>query len=170
MIIITIGDRKSVDPNTDELGRTEVGYTPDMTQRDLFDAARASWLLSPETAEDELYALVVHRGRVVQAIEIDHLVPVGTNRRRIEGTYLRPGHQVYDTHVGKRSPVPPQRNPIRYWSSPFDGRPCLCGCGKTTKRGRFVVGHDQKALHERIGRIGTVTDFVEWFDRAWPAP
>ncbi|MFD3547302.1 hypothetical protein ACFWUW_17140 [Streptomyces sp. NPDC058655] len=32
-------------------------------------------------------------------------------------------------------------------------------------RGPFLSGHDRKALHERVARVGTVHQLVEWFDR-----
>ena len=41
--------------------------------------------------------------------------------------------------------------------------------GETTTTGWFVPGHDQKALHERVARIGTVYEFIQWFDRTHPA-
>ncbi|SRR6266851_173369 len=31
-------------------------------------------------------------------------------------------------------------------------------------------GHDQRAIHERIAKVGTVKDFITWLDDAWPGP
>lgn len=45
--------------------------------------------------------------------------------------------------------------------------PCRCGCGILT-RSVYTVGHDQKILHQRIALIGSVADFIDWFD-ALPA-
>lgn len=58
------------------------------------------------------------------------------------------------------------RNPVTYVRSPFDrGLPCQCGCGEFAARSKpFVQGHDQTALHDRVRRIGTVADFLRWFD------
>ena len=30
--------------------------------------------------------------------------------------------------------------------------------------GRFLPGHDQRAIHERIAKISFVADFLDWFD------
>ena len=32
---------------------------------------------------------------------------------------------------------------------------------------RFVSGHDQRALHERVAKIGTVAEFLSWFDQTY---
>lgn len=29
------------------------------------------------------------------------------------------------------------------------------------------AGHDQRAIHDRIAKIGSVADFLEWFDATW---
>lgn len=49
------------------------------------------------------------------------------------------------------------------------GQLCRCGCGEMTIGGDFVSGHDQKAIHERIARIGTVGEFLDWMDVIRPA-
>jgi len=92
------------------------------------------------------------------------------HRRAIEGKILKPGHEVYDAYVGKPSPVPAQRNPIRYYSAPVGQKPCRCGCGGLVSSGDFVIGHDQKALYDRIKRVrdGTVVAFLAWFDMIRP--
>ena len=35
---------------------------------------------------------------------------------------------------------------------------------------RLPPGHDQRAIHERIAKIGTVKDFITWFDDTWTEP
>ncbi|MGY3567928.1 hypothetical protein [Sinomonas sp. RB5] len=40
---------------------------------------------------------------------------------------------------------------------------CRCGCGQPSSRD-FLPGHDQRAIHERIKKVGTVSDFLDWFD------
>ena len=72
-----------------------------------------------------------------------------------------------DKYVDKKSPVQNVRNPVTYFTSPLDakGDPCQCGCGKLAPKGRsFLPGHDQTALHDRVKQIGTVADFINWFD------
>jgi len=162
MLIITIKADHSWN-TPDELGRTRAGYRQGMTDEELYEAARGSWVLGPQ-ADREHYALVVHDGIVRQAIEIDRLVDTTGGRRAIEGTVLAAGHDVYDTYVGKESPVPPQRNPIRYFDSPVGHKRCRCGCGEDVLTGDFAIGHDQKALHDRVKRIGSVAEFLDWFD------
>lgn len=61
----------------------------------------------------------------------------------------------------------PSRTPITYFDSPLGNRGCNCGCGKSIGRGDFLPGHDQRAVHERIARVGTVMDFIAWFDQTW---
>lgn len=162
MIVITIkGDHFLDEP--DELGRTRCGWREGMSDYELYEAARGSWVLGPQ-ADREHYALVIHDNIVRQSIEIERVVETVNDRRAVEGKVLKPGHKVYDTYVGKPSPVAPQRNPIRYFDSPVGRKPCRCGCGKPVSAGDFAMGHDQTALHERIKQIGTVSEFLDWFD------
>jgi hypothetical protein len=44
-----------------------------------------------------------------------------------------------------------------------DLTPCLCGCGEPVKAA-FASGHDQRAIHERVGRFVSVAGFIRWFD------
>ena len=32
------------------------------------------------------------------------------------------------------------------------------------ERPGFLPGHDQRAIHDRINQIGTVSEFLDWFD------
>ena len=77
---------------------------------------------------------------------------------------------MYDRYVGKPSPIEkPGRNPIAYFDADEDNRQCLCGCGTElagTNRD-FAPGHDQKAVHERVAKVGSVAEFLEWFDKTW---
>ena len=86
------------------------------------------------------------------------------DRSVIHGTVLEPGHSVYDAYVGKPSPVQSVRNPVIYFDAPVDGNPCRCGCGGSVSSRDFLPGHDQTALHDRIKQIGTVSEFLDWFD------
>nr|WSW42397.1 hypothetical protein OG296_04220 [Streptomyces sp. NBC_01001]WSW63161.1 hypothetical protein OG513_33865 [Streptomyces sp. NBC_00998] len=101
------------------------------------------------------------------AIEIDSLVPLAGGRKAIEGRYLTSGDEVYDAYVGKPTPVETTRNPITYFDSPLGARTCYCGCGERAASGWFVIGHDQRALHTRISKIGTVREFIDWFDSTY---
>lgn len=180
MIVITLGAERVVDPREDDLGRDRVGYSATMSPMALYDASHGAWHLG-ERANREHFALVTFGETGVLAIDIDRIEPVsgmvggreGSRRSVIHGDILAKGHPIYDTYVGKRSPIPPQRNPIGYFDAPEEHAPCLCGCGGPTPAGKdFIAGHDQTALHDRVRQIGTVRDFIDWFDRVrggyWP--
>ena len=83
----------------------------------------------------------------------------------LNGPILGPAHPVYDHFAGQPAPTK-GRNPVGYFKSEFDLRPCLCRCGGISYN-NFLPGHDQRAIHERIGKIGTVKDFLTWFDEHW---
>ncbi|MFF7205427.1 hypothetical protein [Streptomyces sp. NPDC008141] len=166
MIHITLGKLRPVNPKDDQLGRDHVGWDPDMDDAAMFRANRGCWVLG-ERADREQYALLSSQGTVRQAIEIDRLVAVAGGRRAIEGRYLEAGHPVYDAYVGKPQPIEPVRNPVTYFESPHAARSCGCGCGSPVTLGWFLAGHDQKALHDRVARIGTVHQFIQWFDQTY---
>ncbi|MCD0446359.1 hypothetical protein LO763_22345 [Glycomyces sp. A-F 0318] len=162
MIIITIQHDHALD-QPDELGRTRTGYREGMGSGELYEVARGSWKLG-ERAAGEHYALITFDNLVRQAVEIRRLVATVNGRSAIEGNVLNPGHPVYDEYVNKPSPVPSTQNPIRYFDSPIGHKPCGCGCGQLLASGRFAAGHDQTALHQRVKQIGTVDEFLDWFD------
>ncbi|MGH3181481.1 MAG: hypothetical protein ACRDOH_32475 [Streptosporangiaceae bacterium] len=49
-----------------------------------------------------------------------------------------------------------------------DGKRHHRNCGTPINRGDFLPGHDQRAIHERIARVGTVKDLITWSDDTWP--
>ncbi|WP_344449738.1 hypothetical protein [Actinocorallia aurantiaca] len=149
-------------PWEDPLGRAYLGFAEEMTQEQIYEANRGCWVLGAR-ADREQFALINYKGVIRQAIEIERIVPAG-NRRAMEGKILTAGHPVYDAYVGKPSPVDAVRNPITYFESEHASRACGCGCGAEVKLGHFLPGHDQKALHDRVARIGTVHEFIHWFD------
>ncbi|RJK92521.1 hypothetical protein [Vallicoccus soli] len=168
MLHITLGDRRPVDPVEDELGRNHVGFAADMSQADLYAVNRGCWVLG-ERADTERYALFSYKGIVRMALAIDAIEPTSSNRRALVGRILQPGDRVHDVYVGGPAPIVGARNPITYVPDPrFDLRVCSCGCGEPIPRGDWVPGHDQKALHKRIAQIGTVKQFIEWFDANAP--
>jgi hypothetical protein len=169
MIQITQGAKRFVDQATDPLQRTHIGWEEGLTDQQLYDRAHGVYVMGKK-AWQERYAIVSGAGTARQAIEIDGIVPVGGGRHAFVGRILQPGHPVYDLYVGKPAPNGSQQNPITYFDSPLDRRTCACGCGTTIKRGDFLPGHDQRAIHERIAQVGTVKDFITWFDDTWPGP
>lgn len=169
MIHITLGPMRDVNPKEDQLGRDHVGWDANMDDEALFRANRGCWVLG-ERAEREQYALLSHNGEVRMAIEIDRLVPVAGGRKAMEGRFLKPGDAVYDAYVGGEPPVESARNPITYFDSPHGTRVCHCGCGEPVATGWFLIGHDQKALHARVAKVGTVREFIDWFDNTYVEP
>lgn len=167
MLHITLGKKRDADPD-DALGRSCVGFEEGMTEAELYEANRGCWVLGTR-ADDEQYALVSFGGKVRQAIEIDQVVFIpARNRRAIEGRVLTKGHPVYNKYVGKASPVIGVRNPITYFDDDDDLRVCACGCGTEMTSARdFMPGHDQRAIHERIAKIGSARDFLAWFDATY---
>ncbi|GES27963.1 hypothetical protein AB0G60_02425 [Streptomyces angustmyceticus] len=47
---------------------------------------------------------------------------------------------------------------------------CRCGCGETPSPGSEWPpgGHDHRAVHQRIARIGSTVEFCDWFDQQVP--
>lgn len=182
MLHITVTAKKPVDPEIDGLGRPFVGYETGMTPDEMYEANHGEWAIGARGLEEQ-YVLFSFGRSVIQAVEIlgFELTTVRANvpgehrddRRTIHGKILTKGHPVFDKYVGKETPVTPARNPVRYFIDPeFDGapgNPCRCGCGETTSAGDFIPGHDQKAIHERIARIGTVAEFLDFMDIVRPA-
>lgn len=168
MLHFTLGPRRELDPTVDEMGRTWNGYDRQASPQDLYDVNRSCWVLG-QRADRESYALFSYDREVVLAVEIEEIVSTPT-RRALKGRPLAPGHPVYDQYVGKAAPIQGQRNPVGYFTSSFDERFCGCGCGKVVGRGDFLPGHDQRAIHERISKVGTVKEFIDWFDDIYLEP
>jgi hypothetical protein len=168
MIQITLGKKKSVDPDTDPLQRSQIGWEEGLTDERLFATARGTWVMGTK-ADQERYAVISGDGRIRGAIEIDEIEPTNDGRRAFIGRLLQPGDPVYDHYIDKPAPNGKQQNPITYFPSSLDQRVCACKCGAPLTRGDFLPGHDQRAIHERIAKVGTVKDFIAWFDETWPA-
>lgn len=180
MLHITVTAKKSVDPELDGLGRPFVGYEAGMTPDEMYEANHGEWAVGAR-AHNERYALFSFGRTVMQAVEIESLEltnerqPDDTRDHRytIHGKILAAGHPVFDKYVGKPTPVSVARNPVRYFTDEEldggSGALCRCGCEGWTTRGEFIPGHDQRAIHERIARIGTVAEFLDWMDVVRPA-
>lgn len=172
MIQIKVVDEKYIDPATDELGRDRIGFKPGMSAAAMYDANHGSWVLGPR-AERERFAVFVWNETVIQVVEIERIERLGdstSDRSVIHGKILTEGHPVYDAYFGQPAPNPGVRNPVTYFTSKvkLDGldpeQLCRCGCGAPSKGKEFLPGHDQTALHDRVRMIGTVAEFLDWFD------
>lgn len=172
MLQITLGTARyqPEDQSSDFLPRTLAGWHETMTEKEVYDAARGWWRLNAARAQHERYAVVVARGVVRLVIEInqgDWRYAENIDRWAFSGKVLGQGHAVHDRYIGRTLPAANQ-NPIRYFEDPqadSAGYPCRCGCGELT-RSTWVHGHDQRAIHQRIGRDfgGDVAQFVDWYD------
>lgn len=166
MLHITAGPEKLINPTTDALGRDRIGYAPTMSPAALYDATHGTWVLG-ERAHRQSHYLVSYGGTVQQAVEIQRIDTVPGGKQVITGRILTAGDPVYDEYVGQPSPVEPARNPVRYFDSPHDaaGVLCACGCGERAgARSEFLAGHDQRAIHDRVAKIGSTKEFMAWFD------
>jgi len=125
--------------------------------------------------------LFSHRrtGLVVMAGRIDDIIdaPGKPGKKIIIGEPLPEDHPVWKTYVGKDTPEHSMvRNPVTYPKLTVEGlgQPCGCGCGTEIFAGKFVRGHEQTALHQRVAQIGTISGFLRWLDAmqagAEPAP
>jgi hypothetical protein len=131
-------------------------------------AAGCFWVLGAR-ANRESYVLFSHNERheVVMAARIDTIIdaPGKPGRKIIEGAPLPEDHPVYQAYVGRPTPDSARvRNPVTYFDSTVGGWPCGCGCGDEIYAGEFVRGHEQTALHQRVAQIGTIPEFLRWFD------
>lgn len=120
-------------------------------------------------ANREAYVLFSYRKelKVVMAARITEIVDAANKpgRKIIEGELLPEDHPVYQAYVGKPTPHSARvRNPVTYLDSTVGGWPCGCGCGEEIFAGEFVRGHEQTALHQRVAQIGTIPEFLRWFD------
>lgn len=164
MLHITLAAQREVDPTVDELGRDRVGFKDTMSPGALYDANHGCWKLGARATKEQ-YMVLSFEGVIRQAVCIDRIEPVGTRGRSVvHGQVLVPGDAVYDKYVNKESPIQGVRNPVTYFDDDVDAAPCRCGCGGSVSGRDFLPGHDQTALHDRIRQIGSVADFLDWFD------
>lgn len=87
----------------------------------LYDATRASWVLSLDRVKKAKYALSIAHGIVRGCIEIDHNtwtheVHNGNNRWAFEGTLLTDDTRFTGKLVPKELVKPGAQNPIRYYN------------------------------------------------------
>jgi hypothetical protein len=168
MLHIKLHSKRPVKSAADPMGRSWVGYDPELSDEDLFDQNRGRWVLG-KRAEIEQYAIFSYTGdhTVKFVAEITGFAQSG-EKRFIEGHVLEADHPVAQRWVGAEAPDN-FRNPTTYID---DERLCACGCGEATKAGRaFAPGHDQRAIHERITRQwGGTLGFIRWFDATFPCP
>lgn len=155
---------------TDPLRRTYYGWDDDASIRENWENNHGYYALGAR-AEREPYVLFSLRrtGKVVMAGRIDAVIDAAgkPGRKIIEGDPLSEDHPVWKAYVGNDTPEHSLvRNPVTYPPLTVEGlgHPCGCGCGREVFTGEFVRGHEQTALHQRVAQIGTIPEFLRWFD------
>jgi hypothetical protein len=132
-----------------------------MTDEELYEANHG-WRLGARAVKEK-FMLASYAGVVRQVVEIKAIEPVERGGRSvIHGEILSAGHPVFDKFVGQTSPVQGVRNPTTYVHDELDQ--ARCGCGNGVNGRDFVPGHDQGAIQARIKQVGTVAEFLDWFD------
>ncbi|WP_226355100.1 hypothetical protein [Pseudonocardia sp. ICBG601] len=174
MIHITMRKTSLTNDPTDPLRREYSGWDEAATIKENWEMNRGYYSIG-ERGDRQQYVAFSYGGEVVMVGRIRRLVPAEgkPGKRIIEGAPLGPGEPIWDTFVGKPTPdkAVGVRNPITYVEEgQAFGRPCRCGCGEVVFESDFVRGHDQTALHQRVARIGTIREFLDWFDALDDAP
>lgn len=161
-----------IDPSQDRMRRTWIGWSPELTDQEVYEQNRGIWVLG-RRARSERVATFSHHGEVVVVVAIDEIEDVPplqyqTPKQAIVGRVLQAGDADYDALIGQ--PVDHHRNPVTY--PPAELQSCGCGCGGKVANARaFLPGHDQRAIHDRIAKEwGTTIGFVEWFDYTYGKP
>jgi hypothetical protein len=165
---IMLTDKKRSDDPADPLHRSFYGWGSQDSVEENWGSNRGYWVLGAR-ASRESYVLFSHNERheVVMAARIHKIIdaPGKPGRKIIEGEPLPEDHPVYRAYVGQPTPESARvRNPVTYFESTVGGWLCGCGCGEEIYAGEFVRGHEQTALHQRVAQIGTIPDFLRWFD------
>lgn len=168
MIHITLRKTTLANDPTDPLERTHSGWDENASIEANWNMNRGYYALG-ERADRQQYAALSYGGEVVMVAKIRRIVPAKgkPGKRIIVGDPLGPGEPIWDTFVGKPTPdkAVGVRNPITYIEEGRAfGRQCRCGCREIVFESDFVRGHDQTALHQRVSKIGTIREFLDWFD------
>ena len=155
-------------PTNDPAERTFYGWGEQDTIEENWRNNCCYWALGAR-AHRESYVLFSHKQQheVVMAAKIDKIIdaPGKPGKKIIKGEPLPEDHPVYQAYVGQPTPDSARvRNPVTYFDSTVGGWLCGCGCGAEIFAGEFVRGHEQTALHQRVAQIGTIPEFLRWFD------
>lgn len=160
------------DDADDPMERSWVGWDERLSVQELFDQNRGLWRLSTRAAGEEI-ATFSYDGeiKIVASIEGIEQYPFRDSsippKSAIIGTVIEDG-PIWQALIGQ--PVDNHRNPVSYLPDPGElVRVCSCGCGEQPSgRNRWISGHDQRALHERIAeQWGDSLGFVRWYDSTY---
>lgn len=90
MIQITLGRHRLIDPREDAFGRSQIGWTEGLSDQQLHDIARGTWVMPGERVERERFAVVSGDVIIRQAMEIDRVVDTPDGRMSLRRTRPRP--------------------------------------------------------------------------------
>ena len=113
MLQIQLGPDRLMDPSTEWLGRSRVGYHPGMTEQDAWIAGRGAWKLKADrTLEQDEIQIVNLDGIVLAVAEI-----LGVSKTSAPGRFAVEGRlKVGDPRVGKPTQTPHRsRNSVGYF-------------------------------------------------------
>jgi hypothetical protein len=113
LLQIQLGQDREVDPATDPLGRSRVGYRPGMTEQEAWTAGRGTWVLKVDRALEQDEIQIVNLDGIVLAVgEI-----LGVTKTREPGRYAIDGNlKLGDPRVGKPTTTPHRsRNSVAYF-------------------------------------------------------
>jgi len=166
-----LGAYQPVDPASDPMGRSFIGYFPRMSETEAWEAGRGLWKMSRTRAARQKFALIVGEGLVRAVGEVTGVREIDEGDRvELVGRLLEAGHPVYDAYIGQADPVTNgSQNPVGYIDLPEEAqfliRACGCGCGETSDRD-FLPGHDVRAFQDRVREhfAGSTLAFITWVD------
>lgn len=175
MINLNLVDKYPVGPGT-RVGedpsiwnRTWAGYDPHATDAVNFEQNRGVWKIAHSKGNRERIATMSlsHVIKIIAAVDHIEDIPLhggGVKQAVVAARILGPGDPDYDRLID--TTIESFRNPVRYLPDDAADSICLCGCGAELSRGRrWVPGHDQRALHDRVTQgWGSVERFIRWYD------
>ena len=113
MLQIQLGPDREVDPATDPLGRSRVGYRPGMSEQEAWVAGRGCWVLNVDHALEQDEAQIVNLDGVVLAVAKIR----GVAKTREPKRYALDGDlQIGDPRIGQATTTPHRsRNSVAYF-------------------------------------------------------
>lgn len=107
-LVIQIQDRRYFE-ETDELGRNYIGYSPDLSDEQIYEAARGFWSLNPSRVFQIDRIFVVYNDRIVLEANLTGL------QRIHNGKYYFTGDIINNSeYVGKNIRLNKSQNRVNY--------------------------------------------------------
>ncbi|MGV9713339.1 hypothetical protein ACWDTI_22045 [Gordonia sp. NPDC003424] len=162
-----VGPATTVGADPSIWNRDWAGYDPHASDAVNFEQNRGVYNIGPRGHRERIATMSVgHQIRIVAEIDAIEDIPLhkGGVKQAVAGRILAPGNPDYDRLIN--TTIEPFRNPVRYIVDDVADSICLCGCETELPPGRrWVPGHDQRALHDRVTRgWRSVENFIRWYD------